>query len=65
MIYDFSNEIPILTHGSVHEKRFIGPKMDTEDEDGYVYDSTGRYAFVTLIYKFKEPKIMPYPAFTT
>ena len=64
-VYDISNENSILKHGSAYGKRFIGPNMDTDDKDGYVYDSTGRYAFVTLIYKFKEPKIMPYPAFTT
>ena len=64
-VYGISNESPILTQGSTHKKRFIGPNMDTEDKDGYTYDSTGRYALVKLIDKFKKPKIMPYPTFTS
>ena len=33
IVYGISNEIPIMTHGSAHGKRFIGPNMETEDKN--------------------------------
>ena len=40
IVYGISNEIPIMTHGSAHEKRFIGPNMDTEYDEVDLDDKT-------------------------